>query len=294
MKVPGNPTRISRVSALAQAGACGYKRGMRLVTHAVVWLAVCLLCGQAEARTAQLPLADGFDMPVGKPDGEGYYVARGFVPNKHLGEDWNGVGGGDSDLGDPIYSIGHGMVVFARDVRLGWGNVVIIRHAYKPPKGPVEVIDSLYGHLQRIHVREGQIVRRGDQIGTMGNNRGMYSAHLHFEIRKNLEIGMNRADFKRDFSNYHDPRKFIRAHRRLQSGSTHAVALNTFRHRHGYYHPSDEMAHAQRTGNTRRTSPRQSVPARRSHTPLPGLSEETSRPDGGERQILWRARDSDN
>ena len=40
-------------------------------------------------------LADGFDYPVGKPDGEGYYIFRGFSPNGHLGEDWNGNGGGD-------------------------------------------------------------------------------------------------------------------------------------------------------------------------------------------------------
>lgn len=32
---------------------------------------------------------------------------------------------------DPIYSIGDGVVVFARDCHMGWGNVVIVRHAYR-------------------------------------------------------------------------------------------------------------------------------------------------------------------
>ena len=82
-------------------------------------------------ETASTRLADGFDFPVGKPDAEGYYKARGFRSGGHMGEDWDGIRGGDTDLNDPIYSIGDGIVVFARDVHLGWGNVVIVRHAYR-------------------------------------------------------------------------------------------------------------------------------------------------------------------
>jgi hypothetical protein len=37
-------------------------------------------------ETAFTKLADGFDFPVGIPDGQGYYKARGFRPNGHLGE----------------------------------------------------------------------------------------------------------------------------------------------------------------------------------------------------------------
>jgi len=47
--------------------------------------------------------ADHFDFPVGRPDAKGYYNAQGFGKNAHLGDDWNGTGGGNSDLGDPIY-----------------------------------------------------------------------------------------------------------------------------------------------------------------------------------------------
>lgn len=175
-----------------------------------------------------MPLADGFDFPVGPPDAEGYYKARGFRANGHLGDDWNGLGGGDTDLGDPIYSIGHGVVVFARDVRLGWGNVVIVRHSFRRDR-KVETVDSLYGHLQTIGVKEGQLVKRGQQLGTMGNNRGMYATHLHFEVRKNLEIGINRSAYARDFSNYYDPTKFVAAHRQLRGGGKVAIAVDTFR-----------------------------------------------------------------
>jgi murein DD-endopeptidase MepM/ murein hydrolase activator NlpD len=78
-------------------------------------------------------------------------------------------------------------------------------------------------------VHRGQSVARGQKIATMGNAHGLYDAHLHLEIRRNLEIGMSRAAFARDFSNYYDPTQFINAHRHLSSGSgSYRVAMNTF------------------------------------------------------------------
>lgn len=132
-------------------------------------------------RTA-VKVADGFDMPVGKPDAKGYYMARGFL-SYHPGEDWNDVAGGNSDLGAPVYSIGNGYVTFAMDARMGWGNVVIVRHAFVEA-GKLKTVDSMYAHLNKIMVRKGQQVTRGQQVGTIGTNRGMYTAHLHYEIRK--------------------------------------------------------------------------------------------------------------
>jgi murein DD-endopeptidase MepM/ murein hydrolase activator NlpD len=189
--------------------------------------------------TGFVKIADGFDFPVGKPEAEGYYKARGFRPGGHVGEDWDGVGGGDTDLGDPIYSIGDGIVVFARDVHLGWGNVVIVRHAYRDG-GTVKYIDSLYGHLNTMLVRRGQRITRGQQIATMGTAHGQYDAHLHFEIRKNLEIGMSRSKFQKDFSNYYDPTQFISSHRHLSGGgANYKVAMNTFTHDWAYHFDSN-------------------------------------------------------
>lgn len=184
----------------------------------------------AQSQTAFSRLADGFDFPVGKPDAQGYYKARGFRPHGHLGEDWDGLGGGNTDLRDPIYSIGDGVVVFARDVHLGWGNVVIVRHVFREG-GKLKNIDALYGHLNTIVVRAGQNVARGQQLATMGTAHGVYDAHLHFEIRRNIAIGMNRAAFPRDFSNYYDPSKFLLSHRHLPGARrTYPIAMNTFAH----------------------------------------------------------------
>jgi murein DD-endopeptidase MepM/ murein hydrolase activator NlpD len=186
---------------------------------------------QASAATTSVRqyLADGFDFPVGKPDGYGYYKARGFWPNGHLGEDWNGRGGGNSDLGDPVYAIGGGVVVYSADYRSGWGNVIIIRHAYRESDGMVRYIDSLYGHLDRRLVKLDQLVKRGQQIGTIGTNHGMYLAHLHLEIRRNLSIGMARSNYKKDYSNYYSPTDFIKTRRKLRTGfRQHPIPVNTF------------------------------------------------------------------
>ncbi|MEM7015687.1 MAG: peptidoglycan DD-metalloendopeptidase family protein, partial [Verrucomicrobiota bacterium] len=156
-------------------------------------------------------------------DGQGYYLTRAYRANEHLGDDWNGLGGGNTDLGDLVYAIGDGLVVHSHDERKGWGNVVIIRHAYRED-GEVRFIESLYGHLQDRKVEVGDLVKRGDQIGTIGNNNGMYFAHLHFEIRHRLGVGLRRADFPRDDTTYFPPKQFI-AERRPAAAAPPAAEI---------------------------------------------------------------------
>ena len=169
-----------------------------------------------QAQPVQVNLADGFDFPVGKPNGDGYYKSRGVRLRSpfHFGEDWNGRGGGDTDFGDPIYAVADGVCTFAYNVGGAWGNVVITRHAYREA-GTVKYIDALHGHLQKIMVKVGQQVKRGQQIATLGNNFGMYPAHLHFEMRHDLTIGMTRTHANLDFNHWAQPSEFINAHRRL-------------------------------------------------------------------------------
>lgn len=176
------------------------------------------LAAAATAQQARVNLADGFDFPVGKPNGDGYYKARGLRLRepRHYGEDWNGRAGGDKDLGDPVYAIADGIVTLAANVRTGWGNVVLTRHAYRDPSsGQVKYIDTLNGHLDRIMVKQGQLIKRGQQIGTIGSNFGMYPAHLHFEIRPDISIGMYRNDVPADMNHWADPTQFINQYRKL-------------------------------------------------------------------------------
>lgn len=172
----------------------------------------------AHAQKYKISLADGFDFPVGKPNADGYYKARGMRLRspQHFGEDWNGRSGGDTDLGDPVYAVADGIVTFAYNVRVGWGNVVLTRHAYRDPKtGKVGFVDTLNGHLDKIMVKVGDVVKRGQQIGTIGSNFGMYPAHLHFEIRWDLSTGMQRQSVPANLEHWADPTQFINAHRRL-------------------------------------------------------------------------------
>ena len=176
--------------------------------------------GGALAQAApQVYLADGFDFPVGKPNAEGYYKARGLRlrPPQHFGEDWNGRSGGDTDYGDPVYAIADGIVTFADNVHVGWGNVILTRHAYRDPAtGQLKFIDTLNGHLSRIMVTIGQAVKRGQQIGAIGSNFGMYPAHLHFEMRHDITIGMQRSNVPADMTHWADPTEFINQHRSLK------------------------------------------------------------------------------
>ncbi|MFN7562235.1 MAG: M23 family metallopeptidase [Prosthecobacter sp.] len=195
---------------------------------------LCLLAvatdGLAQAgSTIRVRLADGFDFPVGKPDAVGYHKARGYFPNGHLGEDWNGNGGGDSDLGAPIYACARGVVIFSANIGVGWGNCIIVRHIYRELDGRVAMVDSLYAHLHQRVSKVHDLVEKGQLVGTMGGNNGMYFVHLHFEMRKDLRVGMNRSQFPRDNSVYYSPTAFINAHRKLAVDSRkYDVPVNNF------------------------------------------------------------------
>ncbi|MBW1297528.1 M23 family metallopeptidase [Aquimarina litoralis] len=151
-------------------------------------------------------VAKSFDFPVGKPNAKGYYNAQKFQVNQHLGDDWNGVGGGNSDLGDPIYSIANGYVSFADDIGGGWGNVIRIIHKYKG-----KYYESVYAHCDAIKVRIGDFVTKGKLIGTIGNADGIYLAHLHFEIRDDIFMDIG-PGYSNNTKGYLDPTKFINEH----------------------------------------------------------------------------------
>jgi hypothetical protein len=163
--------------------------------------------------------ADGFDFPCGPPEGAGYYVAAGVAEEAyyerfgawHTGEDWNGLGGGDTDLGAPVHTIANGQVVASDYYAPSWGNIVLIEHQL-PDGGRVW---SQYAHLQERLAAVGDRVTRGQRIGAIGKGHAdKYPAHLHFEIRRR-QLEPNAWGFSREqvLAWYAHPTEFIKTHR---------------------------------------------------------------------------------
>lgn len=155
--------------------------------------------------------SEGFDFPVGKPDAKGYYNAQKFGKNNHLGDDWNGNGGGNTDYGDPIYSISNGTVTEAVQFYGGWGKVIRIAHEWYE-SGKQKKVESLYAHMDTMLVKVGDQVNKGQLIGKIGNAEGIYYAHLHLEIRDGIgyELG---GGYSTNTKGYLDPTAFIKSHR---------------------------------------------------------------------------------
>ncbi len=130
------------------------------------------------------PKATVFDQPVGSEHAALTYNAQPFLTNNHLGDDINGIGGGNSDLGDLVYAVADGEVIYAGWPSDGWGNVVILLHEHENG----ELIQTFYGHLDTMSVSVGRQIRRGEKVGTIGNANGNYLAHLHYEIRRSSTI----------------------------------------------------------------------------------------------------------
>jgi len=83
--------------------------------------------------------------------------------------------------GTPIVATANGKVTrIRREGSQGYGNAVEITH-----DGKFQGFWSLYGHLSSISVSEGQVVKRGDVIGSAGNTGHSTGSHLHFEMQCN-------------------------------------------------------------------------------------------------------------
>jgi murein DD-endopeptidase MepM/ murein hydrolase activator NlpD len=77
--------------------------------------------------------------------------------------------------GTPLTAVEAGVVAEAiYNDPTGFGNYVKLRHAWG---------ESLYAHMDSIHVQQGQQINRGQVIGTSGNTGFSNGPHLHFAIR---------------------------------------------------------------------------------------------------------------
>ncbi|MEA2617891.1 MAG: hypothetical protein QOE72_3674 [Chloroflexota bacterium] len=108
-------------------------------------------------------------------------VYRGsFHPHFHTGIDLA------APLDTPLHAAADGVVLLAASSRdaagrfVGYGNYVLIGH----PDG----LATLYGHLDRVLVTEGMVVRQGQVIGLEGSTGWSTGPHVHFEVRYGQEF----------------------------------------------------------------------------------------------------------
>ena len=78
-----------------------------------------------------------------------------------------------ANVGTPVYSTGKGKIEFV-GYKSGLGLCVEINHGFG--------YKTIYGHLSKTLVREGQKVNRGDKIAKTGNTGLSTGPHLHYEV----------------------------------------------------------------------------------------------------------------
>lgn len=75
--------------------------------------------------------------------------------------------------GNPVVASADGVVLFA-GVRSGYGKVVFLDHGYG--------VTTRYGHLSKIEVAAGKVIRRGELLGLVGSTGRSTGPHLHYEV----------------------------------------------------------------------------------------------------------------
>lgn len=111
---------------------------------------------------------DLFDWPVNDAR-----MTRGFLPQKrrpHLGIDLA------AKRGTPILAAQAGMIIYTGREFRGYGKMILIESG--------NGWATLYAHMDKILVQEGQRIAQGQLIGAMGRTGRATGVHLHFEIRK--------------------------------------------------------------------------------------------------------------
>ena len=80
-----------------------------------------------------------------------------------------------ASLGSNIKAADKGVVAYAGNELKGFGNLVLIKHS--------DGYITAYAHADKIYVKKGQSVIRGEKIATVGKTGSVNTPQLHFEVR---------------------------------------------------------------------------------------------------------------
>lgn len=117
-------------------------------------------------------------LPMDRPVLDGYVSSPfGLRPDPFTGKLARHEGLDFSDrIGAPIRAAESGIVILAR-TSTDYGNEVEIDHGND--------LVTRYGHCSKLLVKEGDMVKRGQEIAEVGSTGRSTGPHVHFEVRKN-------------------------------------------------------------------------------------------------------------
>ncbi|MCP4902339.1 MAG: M23 family metallopeptidase [bacterium] len=156
-------------------------------TRLIFWLIVELLPGGALLLAAGFTLAIAVACSSGRPEQKVAIAPQDWPLDRRLAVVSSEFGarrgrsrhqGIDVSVpkGTPVWATADGVVSSAG--RWGdFGRVVVIDHG--------DGWQTLFAHLKKIKVREGNRVKRGDVVGTVGKSGNATGYHLHYEVRRN-------------------------------------------------------------------------------------------------------------
>lgn len=102
-------------------------------------------------------------------------TSTGYSSSDHDGIDIDTANGAIN--GQAADSIGSGKVIQVGYEEKGYGNYVVVDHG--------NGYTSLYGHLQKATVKQGDTVSAGQQVGVIGSTGSSTAPHLHLRVHKN-------------------------------------------------------------------------------------------------------------
>ncbi|MBQ4472014.1 MAG: LysM peptidoglycan-binding domain-containing protein [Alphaproteobacteria bacterium] len=104
-------------------------------------------------------------------------IVQGFTQTESMHNDGINIAG---KLGDPIKAADSGQVVYAGNELKGYGNLLLIKHK----DGWI----TAYAHNDKLLVKKGAQVVRGQKIATMGKTGSVKTPQLHFEVRYKTKV----------------------------------------------------------------------------------------------------------
>ena len=129
------------------------------------------------------PNPDGYLPPIVIDENNGIMISSHYGMRFHPTHKENKMHHGidvAAPIGTHVYAIADGIVTFAGYIS-GGGNTLKIRHADADGK----TVETVYMHLNRFAVKEGDRVTQGQVVGEVGETGVVTGPHLHFEFRVN-------------------------------------------------------------------------------------------------------------